>query len=167
MAKDLPNGGAFMRSKPLAVLVAVSALGLAVGGTAAVVAGASDRAVSAAKSRATLTVHKTRFGRVIFDGRGRVLYLFARDKSTKSTCSGACAKAWPPFLTRGTPKAARGARQGLIGTTRRKDGSRQVTYGGHPLYYFEGDGKGEVKCQNVNNFGGLWLVVSPNGKAVR
>jgi predicted lipoprotein with Yx(FWY)xxD motif len=156
-----------MRSKPLAILIAGCALGLAVGGTAAVVAGASDRAVSAPKSRATLTVHKTRFGKVIFDGHGRVLYLFARDKSTKSTCSGACAKAWPPFLTRGTPKAAGGVRQGLIGTTRREDGSRQVTYGGHPLYYFEGDGKGEVKCQNVNNFGGLWLVVSANGKAVR
>jgi predicted lipoprotein with Yx(FWY)xxD motif len=156
-----------MRSKPLAILAAVSVLGVAVGGTAAVAGGASDRPESAATSRATLTVHKTRFGRVIFDGHGRVLYLFARDKSTKSTCSGACAKAWPPFLTKGTPKAAGGVRKGLIGTTRRKDRSRQVTYGGHPLYYYEGDRKGEVKCQKVDNFGGLWLVVSPNGKAVR
>jgi len=156
-----------MRSKPLAILIAVSALALAVGGTVAVVAGASDRAASPANSRATLSVHKTRFGKAIFDGHGGVLYLFVRDKSTKSTCSGACAKAWPPFLTKGTPKAAGAVREGLIGTTRRKDGSRQVTYGGHPLYYYKGDGKGEVKCQNVNNFGGLWLVVSPNGKAVR
>jgi predicted lipoprotein with Yx(FWY)xxD motif len=112
-------------------------------------------------------VHKTKYGRAIFDGRSRALYLFGRDRSPKSTCYGSCAKAWPPFLTKGAPKAGAGVRNSLIGTTRRKDGRRQVTYGGHPLYYYEGDRKGQAKCQGVNNAGGIWLVVSPAGKAIR
>jgi hypothetical protein len=66
-------------------------------------------------------------------------------------CYGSCAKAWPPYLTTGTPKAGAGVRKGLIGTTRRRGGSLQVTYGGHRLYYYEGDGKGQVRCQGVNN----------------
>ena len=114
------------------------------------------------------TVHASRYGKVLFDAHGRVLYVFGRDHGKRSTCSGACAKAWPPFLTKGTPKARAGVRGGLIGTTRRADGSVQVTYAGHPLYYFRGVVKPrQIKCQNVSNFGGLWLVVAPDGKAVR
>ena len=100
---------------------------------------------------------------MLFDGSGRALYLFKRD-----SCSGACAKAWPPFLTTKTPKAGAGARVSLLGTTKRADGTLQVTYAGHPLYYFSGDTKpGQTKCQNVSNFGGLWLVVSPSGAPVK
>ena len=154
-----------MTKRAAAVVTAALSVTVAAGGAVAMTAGAQG--ADASVSRATLTVHKTRFGKVIFDGHGRVLYLFGRDRTSKSTCYGSCAKAWPPFLTRGTPRAGAGARKGLIGITRRKDGSLQVTYGGHPLYYYEGDRRGQVNCQGVNNAGGIWLVVSPNGKAVR
>ena len=156
-----------MTRKPLTILAAAA---LAVSAVAVLAVGASasgGASASAAASRATLTVHDTRYGKAIFDGRGRVLYLFGRDRGRKSTCYGSCAKAWPPFLIKGTPKAAAGVRGGLIGTTKRKDGRVQVTYGGHPLYYYEGDGKGQVRCQGVNTSGGIWLVVSPAGKAIR
>jgi predicted lipoprotein with Yx(FWY)xxD motif len=116
----------------------------------------------------TVTAHASRFGKVLFDGHGRALYLFKRDKGSRSTCSGACAKAWPPFLTGRVPKAGTGAGARLLGTTKRASGARQVTYAGHPLYYFSGDSKpGQINCQNVVNFGGRWLVVSPSGTPVR
>jgi predicted lipoprotein with Yx(FWY)xxD motif len=119
-------------------------------------------------SAATLTAHSSRYGKILFDGRGHVLYLFARDRGGRSSCYGACAKAWPPFLTKGAPKAIAGVNAKLLGTTKRSDGTLQVTYAKHPLYYFSEDTKpGQIKCQNVSNFGGLWLVVTPSGKAVR
>ena len=127
-------------------------------------------ASSAASSTtaATLSAHSSRYGRILFDGRGRVLYLFARDRGGRSSCYGACAKAWPPFLTKGAPRALAGVNAKLLGTTKRSDGTMQVTYAKHPLYYFSEDTRpGQIKCQNVSNFGGLWLVVTPNGKAVR
>jgi predicted lipoprotein with Yx(FWY)xxD motif len=114
-----------------------------------------------------LTLHKTPYGKVVFDGNDRALYLFGRDKSKSSTCYGSCAKAWPPYVVSAKPRAGAGVRSGLIGTTRRKDGKLQVTYGGHPLYRYSGDPKGQAKCQKVTNSGGIWLVVAPNGKAVR
>jgi predicted lipoprotein with Yx(FWY)xxD motif len=121
-----------------------------------------------ATQAATVTAHSSRYGKILFDGRGRVLYLFARDRGSRSSCSGACAKAWPPFLTKGTPRSLSGIDAKLLGTTRRSDGTLQVTYAKHPLYYFKEDTKpGQIKCQNVSNFGGLWLVVSPSGKPVR
>jgi predicted lipoprotein with Yx(FWY)xxD motif len=97
-----------------------------------------------------------------------VLYLFARDRRGRSSCSGACARAWPPFLTKGAPRGLSGVNAKLLGTTRRSNGTLQVTYAKHPLYYFKEDTKpGQIKCQNVSNFGGLWLVVAPSGKPVR
>ena len=97
-----------------------------------------------------------------------MLYLFARDRGGRSSCSGACAKAWPPFLTKGAPRALSGVNAKVLGTTRRGNGTLQVTYAKHPLYYFKEDTKpGQIKCQNVSNFGGLWLVVAPSGKPVR
>jgi len=121
-----------------------------------------------ATKAATLTAHSSRYGKILFDGRGRVLYLFARDRGGRSSCSGACAKAWPPLLTKGAPRALSGVNANVLGTTRRGNGTLQVTYAKHPLYYFKGDTKpGQIKCQNVSNFGGLWLVVAPSGKPVR
>jgi predicted lipoprotein with Yx(FWY)xxD motif len=125
-------------------------------------------ATASTTSSATLQAHSSRYGKILFDGRGRVLYLFARDRGSRSTCYGACAKAWPPFLTSAPPNALAGVKARLLGTTKRRDGTRQVTYAGHPLYYFSEDTRpGQIKCQNVSNFGGLWLVVAPNGRAVR
>src|SRR5207245_1065452 len=103
----------------------------------------------------------------LFDGRGFVLYAFTRDRG-RSSCSGACAKAWPPYLVTGRARAEAGVKSSLLGTTRRPDGKVQVTYAGRPLYYYVGDRKpGQILCQNVNEFGGLWLVVRPNGRLVR
>jgi predicted lipoprotein with Yx(FWY)xxD motif len=115
----------------------------------------------------TVAVHSSRYGRIITDGHGRTLYLFTREHSARSRCYGACANAWPPLVAHGPLAAGRGARHSLLGTTRRRDGSRQVTYRGHPLYYYVGESRaGQILCQNVTEFGGTWLVVSPGGAAI-
>jgi predicted lipoprotein with Yx(FWY)xxD motif len=124
--------------------------------------------MAAEQAAPTLTVHSSSFGSVLFDGRGFVLYAFTRDPRGRSACSGACAKAWPPYLVRGGVHAGAGVKQSLLGTIRRANGSRQVTYGGRPLYYYVGDKKPrQILCQNVSEFGGLWLIVRPTGKLVR
>src|SRR5256886_14032947 len=90
---------------------------------------------------ATISVQGSSLGQILVDGNGKTLYLFEADTSTQSTCSGACAQAWPPVTTKGAPKAAGGASASLLGTTARSDGTTQVTFGGHPLYSFTGDTK--------------------------
>ena len=121
----------------------------------------------AASGGPALTLHKTPYGNVLFDGQSRALYLFGRDMGKSSTCYGSCAKAWPPYIVTSKPRAGAGVRAGLIGTTRRRDGKLQVTYAGHPLYRYQADPKGQAKCQKVTNSGGIWLVVRASGKAVR
>jgi predicted lipoprotein with Yx(FWY)xxD motif len=106
------------------------------------------------------------YGRVIADRKGEAFYLFDREGAGKSECYGDCATAWPPLLTKGSPRAGNGAKQKLLGTTRRRDGRVQVTYAGHPLYYYKDDTPGNILCQNVDEFGGLWLVVKPSGEPV-
>lgn len=123
--------------------------------------------VTNAADRGTLTVQKSRFGTVLFDGRGYVLYGFTKDPRGRSACYGACAAAWPPFIVARAPKAGAGTKASLLGTTRRKDGKLQVTYAGRPLYYYVHDGRGQILCHNVSEFGGLWLVQRPSGKLVR
>jgi predicted lipoprotein with Yx(FWY)xxD motif len=118
-------------------------------------------------TKRTVTVRSSDYGRILFDGSNRVLYAFTRDPSRKSTCYGACAAAWPPYIFRGRPQAGQGATGSLLGTTIRRDGRRQVTYAGKPLYYYVHDGPGQVLCQNVREYGGLWLVVRPSGRVVR
>ena len=119
-------------------------------------------------SRATLTTHASRFGNVLFDARGFVLYAFTRDRG-RSACYGACAKAWPPyFAPRGTLGVGPGLKRWLLGTVKRRNGRRQVTYAGRPLYHYIGDrNTGQILCQDVDEFGGTWLVIRPSGKLVR
>jgi predicted lipoprotein with Yx(FWY)xxD motif len=121
---------------------------------------------SMAAHGATATVVDSQFGRIVADKKGQALYLFDKEHSPRSECYGECADAWPPFLTTGKPKAGAGASTGLLGTTKRRDGKLQVTYGGHPLYYFQGDSPGNVLCHDVDEFGGTWLVVEPSGRGV-
>lgn len=157
------------------ILLAVVALPLALGTAAcgdrsdsnASSPAPAGRAVQAAKRTTTVKVVKTRYGRILVDGRGRALYLFTRERSPTARCYGACAAAWPVFYAGGTVKAGTGASRNLIGTSRRRDGRRQVTYKGHPLYYYVSDRRsGQVTCQDVAEYGGTWLVVAPTGDAV-
>jgi predicted lipoprotein with Yx(FWY)xxD motif len=115
----------------------------------------------------SVTVRASNFGRILFDGSNRALYAFTRDPRGRTTCYGACAAAWPPYIARGALRAGAGTSRSLLGTTRRRDGTRQLTYAGKPLYYYVHDGPGQVLCQNVREFGGLWLVVRPSGRLVR
>lgn len=126
---------------------------------------ASDATRSKPKG-AIVKVVDSDYGRVIADRRGEAFYLFDRESTGKSECYGDCATAWPPLLTKGTPRAGKGAKQRLLGTTKRRDGRLQVTYAGHPLYYYKDDTPGNILCQNVDEFGGLWLVVKPSGEPV-
>lgn len=117
-----------------------------------------------ASSKAELTLANSTYGKVIFSGTHRALYVFSADHGSTSTCYGECTKAWPPLLTAGTPTVGAGLNRALIGTTKRSDGTTQVTYNGHPLYYFSGDKGSEIKCQDANSNGGYWYVLSANGK---
>ena len=104
------------------------------------------------------------YGRVVANRRGEAFYLFGRESNSRSQCYGSCARAWPPVLTKGSPVALRGAKQRLLGTTRRKNGKLQATYAGHPLYYYVHDSPGNILCHDVVEFGGRWLVVKPSGR---
>jgi predicted lipoprotein with Yx(FWY)xxD motif len=124
--------------------------------------------VAEATSRSTptharLILRKSEFGKVIFDSNGSVVYMFGRDKTAKSTCYGICAAAWPPVLTKGAPSAGSGLNANLLGTTKRKDGSLQVTYNHHPLYFYSADKHGKIMCQHAVMHGGIWLVLKANG----
>lgn len=120
-----------------------------------------------ATAAATVKTASTPLGTVLVDGSGRTLYLFERDTGTSSTCDGACAQAWPPLETSGAAKAAGQASASRLGTTRRSDGTTEVTYAGHPLYYYAGDGgPGSTNGQNVDAFGAEWYVLAPSGNAI-
>jgi predicted lipoprotein with Yx(FWY)xxD motif len=141
-------------------------LALAACGTAATGYGGSA-APSSQSGSATITVRGSSLGQILVDGSGKSLYLFEADSGTQSTCSNACAQAWPPFTTKGVPKAAGGASVSLIGTTLRSDGTTQVTYSGHPLYYFTGDAKaGDTNGEGSTAFGAGWDVLSPAGAKI-
>jgi predicted lipoprotein with Yx(FWY)xxD motif len=125
-------------------------------------------AMSSESAAPTLVVKSSSYGRILFDSRGYVLYAFTRDPKGRSACYGACAKAWPVYFAKGALKAGNGVKRLLLGTTKRRDGRRQVTYAGRPLYYYVGDRKpGQILCQNVAEFGGTWLIVRPSGKLLR
>ncbi len=133
--------------------------------TAAAFTGAAS---AASRPAAAVKVASSSLGRIIVDSHGRTLYLRTRDRGHTSTCSGACARNWPPFTTRGKPRAISGARRALLGTTRRKDGRIQVTYHGHPLYFFAGDRRaGQTRGEGLSAFGGRWYAVSTAGRAVQ
>jgi predicted lipoprotein with Yx(FWY)xxD motif len=114
----------------------------------------------------TIKTADSQYGQVLFDGDDQAIYYFDKESGSKSECYGACAEAWPPVLTEGDPRAGSGAQTGLLGTTPRNDGTTQVTYDGRPLYYYAHEGRNQVLCHNVDEFGGLWLAVQGNGQRV-
>lgn len=113
----------------------------------------------------TITTAGSEFGEILFDGDQQAIYLFDKEAFSTPECYDDCAAAWPPVLTTGVPVATGGIDAALLGTTVRTDGTTQVTYAGHPLYYYVDEDPGEVKCHNVAGFGGLWLVITPTGAA--
>ena len=146
---------------PLKLLISLSAaLVIAAIGAGLALAGQSG-------GGARVQLAKTRLGTILVDSKGITLYDFVKDKGTTSVCYSACAALWPPLLTTGKPIAGPGVRASLLGTTKRKDGKLEVTYGGHPLYYFVTDRKpGQTTGQGVNQFGGPWWVLSAAGKEI-
>jgi predicted lipoprotein with Yx(FWY)xxD motif len=166
------------RGRALNLAVLAGAAGLLLAGCAgarntpgkreASIVSTSRASVRSTSPGASVKVMQTQYGRVLADGDGRALYLFTRDRTPSSRCHGACAERWPPFLTTGAPAAGPGAQGSLLGTTARAGGSVQVTYHGHPLYYYVGDRRpGQVLCQGVEEFGGSWYVLTRRGSAVR
>ena len=138
---------------------------LALGALPAATAAATPAAVVGASP--AVVAKSSSYGRILFDGRGFVLYGFTRDPRGKSVCTGACAKAWPPYIAKSRPHAGAGVRAARIGTVRRADGSLQATFAGRPLYYYVGDKRpGQILCQNATEFDGVWRVVRPTGRLV-
>jgi predicted lipoprotein with Yx(FWY)xxD motif len=156
---------------------AVPAIGLFAAGCAGSTSGSSyssgpygSTAGAGAATRiatARVGVANTPLGRVVVDSNGRTLYLFEKDKNRRSACSGRCAKFWPPLLTHGKPVARAGAKQSLLGTIRRANGSQQVTYAGHPLYRNAQDRRpGQTKGEGSLLFGAGRDALSPAGKKI-
>jgi predicted lipoprotein with Yx(FWY)xxD motif len=127
---------------------------------------ASTAATAPRRTGTLIKLAGSDYGRILYDGRGQAIYLFTRDRFKRTRCFGECADAWPPVYTRGEPRAGRGVNVRLLGTIAR-NGRRQVTYAGRPLYFYAHEGRNEVRCQNVYEFRGTWLVVKASGRPVR
>jgi predicted lipoprotein with Yx(FWY)xxD motif len=153
------------------VLAVALGIALAAAGVAAAAAVTHQNAGSSAASNATagkVTLHQTKVGKVLATKSGRTLYLFMKDKNGRSSCYGQCAGYWPPLMQKGKLSAGTGVKGNLLGTTKRKNGRRQVTYKGHPLYLFSLDqSAGQIAGQGKNFFGGKWFVLNAAGQAVK
>jgi len=148
---------------------------LAIALVAAVVAGCGggNNTATASSSQSGSGSHtiavsdNSSLGKVLVDSKGRTVYLFQKDTGSMSTCSGACATDWPPVTTTGKPTAGSGLTASMVGTTTRSDGTKQVTYNGHPLYNYVGDQKaGDTNGQGISAFGAKWYAVSQAGSTV-
>ena len=152
-------------------LVGITTLAVAACGSSSSNKTSSHNAAATAPAQSTLsgTVNTANngLGKILVNSKGRTLYLFQGDTGTKSACSGACAAAWPPLVAKGKPTAGSGVKASLIGTSKRSDGTKQVTYNGHPLYLFKGDtAAGQTSGQGSSAFGALWYVLSPAGRQI-
>lgn len=169
-----------LRAVGIAAL-AMSALGLAACGsassssssasapaaTAATTSASSTSASTASASAITIGTAQAHGQTYLTGASGRAIYLWVADAGDKSSCAGACAQAWPPVTTTGKPVAGSGVNASDLGTTMRSDGSEEVTYKGHPLYYFIADkSAGQTKGQGSNSFGAKWWLVAPSGSAI-
>jgi len=130
-------------------------------------AGKADGAPAASGGAALRVITDPKLGKIIVDAKGRTLYDFVIDKGTTSVCYGACASLWPPYTTNGRPVAGQDVIPTLIGTTKRRDGSSEVTYAGHPLYYYAPDrARGQITGQALNQFGAPWYALAPSGTEI-
>ena len=153
--------------RKITLFIAAAALSGAVLVSAAL-GDASSTSSPRALNGAFVALGKTSLGKVLVDARGRTLYLFEKDQRGRSACDGACAAYWPPVVSSAKPRAAKGVRASLLGVNKRTDGSRQVTYGRHPLYTFTGDTRaGQTTGQGLTEFDGAWYVVAASGRAIK
>ena len=128
---------------------------------------AGSVARSATQTNATVSLRGTTLGLILVNSKGHTLYLFAKDKNGRSACSGTCARFWPPLLSQGKPTGGTGVKSSLLGTTKRSNGSLQVTYDKHPLYAYVLDKRaGQTKGEEISAFGARWYAVSATGRAV-
>jgi predicted lipoprotein with Yx(FWY)xxD motif len=162
-----------IRKRSVTVLASAAALPLIALSAAACSSGGGGASASPTPAKttngapATVGVANSSLGQVLVDSQGRTLYLFQKDSGTTSSCTGACATAWPPVMATGQPTAGSGTNAALLGTTPRSDGGTQVTYNGHPVYLFSGDHKaGDTNGQGVNAFGASWFALSGAGNQV-
>jgi predicted lipoprotein with Yx(FWY)xxD motif len=152
-----------------AVAVAAVAVAVAACGSSGSTSGASNAAASSSASAGgtSIATASGADGKYLVGSSGRALYLWVADPSGRSVCAAACAKFWPPLLTKSAPSAAGGVTAGQLGTITRSNGSQQVTYDGHPLYYFSLDrSQGSIKGQGNDGFGAKWWLVDPSGTAI-
>jgi predicted lipoprotein with Yx(FWY)xxD motif len=162
-----------MKSTTFAALGAAAALAIAgCGGTSGYAGGSSkssggSHASTGPKGAAQVNLASTGLGKILADSKGRSLYLFEADKGANSVCYGACASYWPPLTTSGKPSVGGGISMSKLGTVARRGGTRQVTFDGHPLYYFAGDSAaGQTNGEGLTDFGGGWDVLDPAGKKI-
>ena len=159
-----------MKRLPMAVKLGVPvAAGLlaAACGTAAGSTAAGTPASSGSTAATVIESHAGSAASFLTNSSGRAVYLWAADSMNKSMCSGACAQAWPPVTSMGQVTAAHGAKAADPGTITRSDGTKQVTYLGHPLYFFAGDsGPGQTNGQGSDSFGAKWWLVAPAGTKI-
>ena len=140
------------------------------GGSGGGAYGKSTAAAASAPASAggpAVKLASTGLGKVLVDANGRTLYLFEADKGAKSACDGACAAAWPPLVTKGKPPAGPGLTASALGTTKRADGTSELTYNGHPLYTYAGDtAAGQTSGQGLDDYGAEWYVLSAHGDKI-
>jgi predicted lipoprotein with Yx(FWY)xxD motif len=150
-----------------AILAAALTLALVAAGAASASRQSSSgvRAAKSSKGGTRITLHKTKLGKVLATSTGKTLYLYTPDAKNKSNCYGSCSSYWPPLMAKGKLRAGTGVKAKLLKTTMRKNGKRQVTYNGHPLYKYVGDSKaGQVSGEGYQS---IWYVVNASGKAVK
>ena len=129
--------------------------------------GGGGSTASSSSGKGSVALASTKLGKVLVDGNGRTLYLFEADKGTMSKCDGACASAWPPLTTSGKPTAGTGVVAAKLGIAKRADGTTGVTYDGHPLYTYAGDGApGQTTGEGLTDYGAPWYALSAAGKSV-
>ena len=116
-----------------------------------------------ARAGTKVVLRDSDYGKMLFNSDRQAIYLFDRETTKKPECYGDCAAAWPPVYANGTPRLGRGLSPDLLGTTKRRNGRKQITYGGHPLYYYAHEGPGQVLCHDIVEYDGTWLVVKRNG----
>jgi predicted lipoprotein with Yx(FWY)xxD motif len=151
----------------VAVIAAGCGGGGSGGGSGSAYAGTPKPAAAKTAGGAAVAMRTTELGPTLVDSQGRTLYLFEKDTTTASTCYGACASVWPPLTTNGKPQAQAGISAAKLGTTKRNDGKVELTYAGHPLYYYVSDTRpGQLSGEGLDQFGATWDAVAPSGKGI-